>query len=77
MKNDAPLATNAGDLFNWLNRSDFIIGVHHRYEKCLRTDRTANIVRIDPAKSIHANQGHGSAESFNEPARFEHGRMFN
>jgi hypothetical protein len=75
VENNASLATKMGNLIDGLNRSHFIVGMHNGDKNRFRSDRAANVIRIDPTKSIDGNRSDVGAESFNEPAWFEHSRV--
>src|SRR5882672_8372069 len=76
MEENAVFTSNTGNVRNWLNRADLIVGVHHGNQNGLRGNRTPHVVRIDAAVSVHRQVRHCGAQPVKEPARIDDSGMF-
>ena len=56
MKADATLAADRGEFFDWLNRSGFIVCVHHGDKNRVRAQGGFEIFGIDAAEAINRQQ---------------------
>src|SRR4030042_3776983 len=56
VKDNASFLCNLRDLFNRLDRSHLIVGVHPRNQNRPGADGFLNVLRIDPSISIHRNE---------------------
>ncbi len=56
MKADATLAADRGEFFDWLNRSGFIVCVHHGDKNRVRAQGGLEIFGIDAAEAINWQQ---------------------
>src|SRR5678816_2083844 len=52
VKADAMLPGNRANLRNWLNRADFVVGVHDGNQDRAWSNRATNIVGIDTAEAV-------------------------
>src|SRR6266567_6636646 len=64
------------NLFDWLNRADFVVGMHYGDKECARSQGAANIVRIDSSKSISPQVFNRRTKPFEEPTGINYRRMF-
>jgi len=64
------------NLFEWLNGSNFVVGMHYGNEDCARSQRPADIVGIDASEAINSQVRHRRTELFEEPTGIYHCRMF-
>src|SRR3990172_1894195 len=69
------LPCDGGDLGDRLDGPDLIVCVHDRDEDRLRGDRLPDILRIDHPVPVDRQDGDLGPERFQEPARFDRGRM--
>src|SRR5581483_11330096 len=76
MKENAAFTSNTGNIRNWLNCADLVVGVHRGYQNGFRGNRAPHIVGIDTTESIHRQVRRSGAEPLKEPARIDDSRMF-
>ena len=67
---------NLGNLFDWLNGANFVVGMHYGNEYCARSQGPADIVGIDASEAIDSQVRHRGTEPFEEPTGIYHCRMF-
>src|SRR5579872_3196918 len=76
MEENAVFTSNTSNFRNRLNRPDLVVGVHHRNQNGLWSNRTPHVVSVDAAESVHGQVCCGGAEPFKKPTRIDDGGMF-
>ena len=72
MEDCVRVAHRFADGGNRLDRSDFVVGRHHRDEHGVGAQRTRDVVRIDEAVPVDRQDGEPPAFAFESSARVEH-----
>lgn len=75
VQHDAPFAGQAGDLANRLNRTHFIVRMHHGDERRLRAQRLLQVLERDPPETIDGHDRHVPALLTQEHGRRHHGQV--
>ncbi len=75
MERHAPLATDAPNLSDWLNRAHLVVGVHHRHQRRLVGDGGRHIGGIHQPRRIHRQIGDAVALTFELLAGIQHGMV--
>src|SRR5262249_41927705 len=75
VKQNAMLMSNAGAIFNWLNRPNLVVGVHDADENRAWCNRLVKVAWINAAGAVDGQIGHPRAQAFEKPARFDDRRV--
>jgi len=62
-------------LFQGLNSSDLIVGMHYGYEYGVRADGPLQLGQLDQALTVYGQVGHGEALPLQAVAGLQNGRM--
>ncbi len=75
VKKNTALPGHLRDLFNGLNRSHLVIGVHDRDEDRLRRQDLFERFQVDQPRPVHGNGAHSESHGLKMPADLCDGRM--
>src|SRR5689334_20739225 len=76
MQKDTSFFCDLSNFLDWLNGSDFVIGMHYRNKDCSWSQGPADIVRVDASKAINWQVRHRGTQPFEEPTGIDNCRMF-
>jgi hypothetical protein len=77
MERDAAFATDGPQFRNRLNRANFVVGVHDRYQHCVRTQRGAQVFRLHQTVVIDRQEGRFEAKRLQMFDSMQHRVMLN